>query len=197
VTVTITVLCLLLSQLSAVTTPGEGFQIKGTDAVAAAIWAVVAHWEGQPQDAIVAAVHYGGDTDTIACMAGALTLFSQQDELTVTVQATYHRRCTRGGAKPTLVGWMCLPHLPCLERGRQLLGLSSSSQPLPDSSVTDASNLYLAVCRLPYCLMLCCFSSNGYTLDCVLWHAVQVLLWGTPKPAAGCLNSVLPCCAVL
>jgi hypothetical protein len=56
--------------LSAVITPGEGFQIKGTDAVAAAIWAVVAHWEGQPQDAIVAAVHYGGDTDTIACMAG-------------------------------------------------------------------------------------------------------------------------------
>lgn len=111
-TVKITVLCLLLSQLSAVITPGEGFQIKGTDAVAAAIWAVVAHWEGQPQDAIVAAVHYGGDTDTIACMAGALSLFSQQDELTVTVQATYHRRCTRGGTKPTLVGWMCLLIFP-------------------------------------------------------------------------------------
>jgi poly(ADP-ribose) glycohydrolase ARH3 len=48
----------------------EGFQIKATDAVAAAIWAMVAHWEGRPEDAIIAAVHFGGDTDTIACMAG-------------------------------------------------------------------------------------------------------------------------------
>jgi poly(ADP-ribose) glycohydrolase ARH3 len=48
----------------------EGFQIKGTDAAAAAIWACVAHWEGPPVDAIIAGVHYGGDTDTIACMAG-------------------------------------------------------------------------------------------------------------------------------
>lgn len=46
-----------------------GFQIKATDAVAAALWAVVSHWES-PLDACVAAVHYGGDTDTIACMAG-------------------------------------------------------------------------------------------------------------------------------
>jgi poly(ADP-ribose) glycohydrolase ARH3 len=49
---------------------GTGFQIKATDAAAAAIWACVAHWEGRPVDAIIAAVHYGGDTDTIACMAG-------------------------------------------------------------------------------------------------------------------------------
>jgi poly(ADP-ribose) glycohydrolase ARH3 len=56
---------------AAAVAPGEpGFQIKGTDAVAAAIWACVAHWEGAPDDAVVAAVHYGGDTDTIACMAG-------------------------------------------------------------------------------------------------------------------------------
>jgi poly(ADP-ribose) glycohydrolase ARH3 len=46
-----------------------GFQIKATDAVAAALWAVVRHW-ASPADALVAAVHYGGDTDTIACMAG-------------------------------------------------------------------------------------------------------------------------------
>jgi hypothetical protein len=46
-----------------------GFQIKATDAVAAALWAVVRHWDS-PVDALVAAVHYGGDTDTIACMAG-------------------------------------------------------------------------------------------------------------------------------
>lgn len=46
-----------------------GFQIKATDAVAAALWAVVSHWDC-PVDACVAAVHYGGDTDTIACLAG-------------------------------------------------------------------------------------------------------------------------------
>lgn len=48
-----------------------GFQIKATDAVAAALWAAVLHWD-QPADAVVAAVHYGGDTDTIACMTGAV-----------------------------------------------------------------------------------------------------------------------------
>jgi poly(ADP-ribose) glycohydrolase ARH3 len=47
----------------------HGFQIKGSDAAAAALWAAVAHWQ-RPADAVVAAVHYGGDTDTIACMAG-------------------------------------------------------------------------------------------------------------------------------
>lgn len=53
---------------------GEGFQIKGTDAVAAAIWAFVARWDGPPADAVIAAVHFGGDTDTIACMTGVLLL---------------------------------------------------------------------------------------------------------------------------
>lgn len=57
---------------TAVAVAPEGFQIKATDAVAAAIWACVAHWEGAPQDAVIASVHCGGDTDTIACMAGAL-----------------------------------------------------------------------------------------------------------------------------
>jgi hypothetical protein len=46
-----------------------GFQIQATDAAAAALWAVVRHWHS-PADALVAGVHYGGDTDTIACMAG-------------------------------------------------------------------------------------------------------------------------------
>jgi hypothetical protein len=57
--------------MAAAVAPGEpGFQNKATDVVAAAIWACVAHWEGAPEDALVAAVHYGWDTDTIACMAG-------------------------------------------------------------------------------------------------------------------------------
>eukprot|EP00775_Hariotina_reticulata_P009353 gene9353-9516_t len=48
-----------------------GFQIGAVDAVAASLWAAVCHWHC-PEDAVVAAVHYGGDTDTIACMTGAL-----------------------------------------------------------------------------------------------------------------------------
>jgi ADP-ribosylglycohydrolase len=48
-----------------------GFQIRATDAVAAALLALTCHWE-HPEDALTAAVHYGGDTDTIAAMVGAL-----------------------------------------------------------------------------------------------------------------------------
>ena len=55
--------------LSAAVAPG--FQIAAVDAVAAALCALVCHWS-HPEDAVVAAVHYGGDTDTIASMAGSL-----------------------------------------------------------------------------------------------------------------------------
>lgn len=48
-----------------------GFQIAAVDAVAAALCALVCHWS-HPEDAVVAAVHYGGDTDTVASMTGAL-----------------------------------------------------------------------------------------------------------------------------
>eukprot|EP00879_Flechtneria_rotunda_P000123 GHRR01000185.1.p1 GENE.GHRR01000185.1~~GHRR01000185.1.p1 ORF type:complete len:477 (+),score=171.76 GHRR01000185.1:587-2017(+) len=58
-------------ELTTAAAVAPGFQIKATDAVAAAIWAAVCHWDC-PADAVVAAVHYGGDTDTIACMTGAL-----------------------------------------------------------------------------------------------------------------------------
>jgi hypothetical protein len=65
----------------------EGFQIKATDAVAAAIWACVAHWEGSGQDAVIASVHYGGDTDTIACMASGCVVSEERRG----------GRCWRGG----------------------------------------------------------------------------------------------------
>jgi hypothetical protein len=55
--------------LSAAVAPG--FQIGALDAVAAALCALVCHWD-HPEDAVVAAVHYGGDTDTIASMVGSL-----------------------------------------------------------------------------------------------------------------------------
>lgn len=58
-------------ELATAAAVAPGFQIKATDAVAAALWAVARHW-GSPADALTAAVHYGGDTDTIACMAGAM-----------------------------------------------------------------------------------------------------------------------------
>jgi poly(ADP-ribose) glycohydrolase ARH3 len=48
-----------------------GFQMEATGAAAAALWALVCHW-GSPVDAVVAAAHAGGDTDTLASMAGAL-----------------------------------------------------------------------------------------------------------------------------
>lgn len=47
------------------------FQLKGTDAVAVALVAFVYHWE-TPLDVVSAACAYGGDTDTTACIAGAL-----------------------------------------------------------------------------------------------------------------------------
>ena len=40
------------------------FQIAAVDAVACALCALCFHW-GHPEDMVVAAVHYGGDTDTI------------------------------------------------------------------------------------------------------------------------------------
>lgn len=49
----------------------DEFQIRATDAVACALRALTRHW-ADPEAAIIAAVHYGGDTDTIAAMAGAL-----------------------------------------------------------------------------------------------------------------------------
>jgi hypothetical protein len=47
----------------------EPFQIRADDAAAAALSALCWHW-GQPEDAVVAAVHYGGDTDTVAAITG-------------------------------------------------------------------------------------------------------------------------------
>ncbi|PNH09759.1 Poly(ADP-ribose) glycohydrolase ARH3 [Tetrabaena socialis] len=49
----------------------ETFQIRADDAVAVALAALCWHWLC-PEDALVAAVHYGGDTDTIAAITGAL-----------------------------------------------------------------------------------------------------------------------------
>ncbi|GLC57331.1 hypothetical protein PLESTB_001212700 [Pleodorina starrii] len=49
----------------------EQFQIRADDAAAAATAALCFHW-GRPEDALVAAVHYGGDTDTVAAITGAL-----------------------------------------------------------------------------------------------------------------------------
>jgi poly(ADP-ribose) glycohydrolase ARH3 len=49
----------------------ERFQIKALDAVACAILAFCTHWR-DPANAVVCAIHYGGDTDTIASMTGNL-----------------------------------------------------------------------------------------------------------------------------
>ncbi|KAF5826239.1 ADP-ribosylation/Crystallin J1 [Dunaliella salina] len=63
-------------QLQLELSEGNEFQIKADSAVAAALCAFLHHGlvsRGQtlPENAIIAAVHYGGDTDTVAAMAGA------------------------------------------------------------------------------------------------------------------------------
>lgn len=45
------------------------FQIRGTSAVATALWAFLSHWRS-PEDVVVTAVGIGGDADTIGSMAG-------------------------------------------------------------------------------------------------------------------------------
>lgn len=52
-------------------TIAERFQIKAIDAVSCALLAFCCHWR-EPHNAVIAAVHYGGDTDTIAAMTGNL-----------------------------------------------------------------------------------------------------------------------------
>lgn len=46
-------------------------QFGGPDATASALWALCRHW-GQPEAAIVGALHCGGDTDSVPAMVGAL-----------------------------------------------------------------------------------------------------------------------------
>ena len=48
-----------------------GNGIPASEAVAAALWAVVRYWK-QPEECVIRAVNFGGDTDTIGAMAGAL-----------------------------------------------------------------------------------------------------------------------------
>jgi poly(ADP-ribose) glycohydrolase ARH3 len=60
--------------IASVCTPnefGEQFQIHAADAVACALWAF-ACCHGEPEECIIRGVGLGGDTDTVATMAGAL-----------------------------------------------------------------------------------------------------------------------------
>jgi len=45
------------------------FQSKGIEAVACVLWCLINYWKN-PEDCIIKCVELGGDTDTIACMAG-------------------------------------------------------------------------------------------------------------------------------
>ena len=60
--------------LASICTPneyGEQFQIHAAEAVACGLWAF-ACCHGEPEECVIRAVSLGGDTDTIATMAGAL-----------------------------------------------------------------------------------------------------------------------------
>ncbi len=50
---------------------GVGNGIRASQAVAAALWAFLRRWN-TPEDCVIRAVNFGGDTDTIGAMAGAL-----------------------------------------------------------------------------------------------------------------------------
>mmetsp|Transcript_8531 Transcript_8531/g.24476 ORF Transcript_8531/g.24476 Transcript_8531/m.24476 type:complete len:399 (+) Transcript_8531:285-1481(+) len=49
----------------------DPFQVKGTEAVACALWAVCTSWEN-PREAIIRAVMFGGAANSIGAMTGAL-----------------------------------------------------------------------------------------------------------------------------
>jgi ADP-ribosylglycohydrolase len=60
--------------LAAICTPneyGQQFQIHAAEAVACALWSFVC-CQDDPEECIIRAVSLGGDTDTVAAMAGAL-----------------------------------------------------------------------------------------------------------------------------
>ncbi len=57
------------SDLAVIAKVGNG--IRASEAVAAALWAF-AHYGNSPEECIIRAVGFGGDTDTIGAMAGAL-----------------------------------------------------------------------------------------------------------------------------
>jgi ADP-ribosylglycohydrolase len=48
-----------------------GNGIRASEAVAAALWALLRYWRS-PEECLIRAVAFGGDTDTIGAMAGAL-----------------------------------------------------------------------------------------------------------------------------
>ncbi len=60
--------------LAAVCTPnqfGDHFQIRAGEAVACALWEFIRCWS-DPEECLVRAVGLGGDTDTVACLTGAM-----------------------------------------------------------------------------------------------------------------------------
>mmetsp|Transcript_6493 Transcript_6493/g.24137 ORF Transcript_6493/g.24137 Transcript_6493/m.24137 type:complete len:664 (-) Transcript_6493:21-2012(-) len=60
-----------MSEMEVLPHISEPFQIRAVDAVACVLLAVCYHFD-EPEECIVRSVSYGGDTDTIACMAGAI-----------------------------------------------------------------------------------------------------------------------------
>jgi len=57
------------SDLFVIAKVGNG--IRASEAVAAALWALLRYWRN-PEECIIRAVGFGGDTDTVGAMAGAL-----------------------------------------------------------------------------------------------------------------------------
>eukprot|EP00967_Tisochrysis_lutea_P098303 scaffold145044_cov23-Tisochrysis_lutea.AAC.1 len=68
-------------QLQLELSEGQPFQVKADSAVAASLCAFLHHGlisqgQARPENAMIAAVHYGGDTDTVAAMTGSELTYS-------------------------------------------------------------------------------------------------------------------------
>ena len=61
----------LVNDQTIVRTLGEPFQIRAIEAFPCALWILARYWN-HPEKGIIVAVMMGGDTDTVASIAGAL-----------------------------------------------------------------------------------------------------------------------------
>jgi hypothetical protein len=77
----------------------EEMQMKGSQAVACALWALCCFWHS-PEDAVICSTHLGGYTHSVAAMTGApAPVGKQANKLTsVCTRAVMCNRSVTGGA---------------------------------------------------------------------------------------------------
>eukprot|EP00983_Pelagomonas_calceolata_P045122 1139568-Pelagomonas_calceolata.AAC.5 len=100
-------------QLQLELSEGQPFQIKADSAVAASLCAFLHHGlvsqgQARPENAVIAAVHYGGDTDTVAAMTGGGELMHVLLQI---APALFLEGGMHGGSSiPAQTSWMLMGH---------------------------------------------------------------------------------------